>query len=303
MSQKHDKKDLSSEEDEEDSNDFIQIEVGTTTIKIHYYLLCKYSKIPQKYTIDDVQNNLPNDLQNFQRKTNISNEVIILYFQNLKEEQFAINNDNFSDFYKISEFLGNAKLLTKLKKYQKNNLDDIDYIIHLLIDSNSSTEEDYSSNLIMEEEKKLSKHINECFQNSNFAKLPITTIHRILSYDKSKINNDQLYNFIQDGISDRFTLFAFLNPSQLSDENLEKLLKKYEESLNKSEEKYYQYINMSFIFKKLKNDLTNKTIECSQLKKENENLKKKLDVLLIQNDEFCDGMDSLLGHEKEKKHE
>lgn len=215
------------------------------------------------------------DLKEFQRQNQIDDDTIILYFKLLKEKELSISNEQFIDFNKISNYLEDNYCKKKLRKYYRNHINDIDFIINIII-SNQSTQksdENNSSDLINDMMKILSDNINQCLQNVNFLKLPIQQIYNIINLNKEKINHDLLFNFINKNIDQNFVLFIFIDLIKLSNDCLNELLNDYQNSLNTPKQQYYHYLSCNLIIiKSLYEKIKNANKEYLQLKDENEQL-------------------------------
>ena len=99
-----------------ENDDLITFEHNSKTVNLYYSQLTKYSKnFREKYLFTEVINHLPQDIHNFQEKSQILPENIDYFFQ-LLQQNYDINEDSTLtyiqciDLLKISKFLEVRKL-------------------------------------------------------------------------------------------------------------------------------------------------------------------------------------------------
>lgn len=214
---------LGNESDDEESvsGHLIEIKLTSITIQISFIQLYKYSQLfRDKYLTEESRESLSEEILQFQNQFDIKEENIILFFKLIQDENVSIINDNYRDLRKLSDYFKVQKLRKFLDKYSKNYLTDLDSIIIQILNSPLLKDPTmgYNDTVNAELEDKLCDKINDCFQNSFFAKLPISIIYRILS--KSEIENissDLLFDFINASVEERYVLFHFLNIGKLND--------------------------------------------------------------------------------------
>lgn len=101
-------------------------------------------------------------------------------------------------------------------------------------------------------ENNLSNNIEKCFKNEKFNKLQIATLYRIFQRNNRPIS-DELLDFIQESIQDRYILFTFLDSELLSDSKFDKLYDDFAKSKGETTNHYYDPIHKDLIYtKKLK---------------------------------------------------
>ncbi|KAK8880814.1 hypothetical protein M9Y10_003505 [Tritrichomonas musculus] len=263
-------------------------------MRISFYNLIRYSQAVRENIIyNDIINTFTNHLDLFARSSNIRFENIELFFRLLQNEKIEISNDQYCDLFRLSEHFGVDCLTNILKSYFKRHIKNIDFIIQLLIDQISTQKYDIITNSEFSKEMEdcLSCKIDECVVNSNFCKLPISTIYRIIEKsDASQISSDLLYEFISKNINERFTLLLFLNLRNLSDEKFNSLHKLFESNKKTSINNFSPYlpIDLDYI-KYLKDD--------NKIKEEhNIQLQCKIDELRSQIDEINKKFEDLQSH-------
>ncbi|KAK8875524.1 hypothetical protein M9Y10_005691 [Tritrichomonas musculus] len=115
--------------------------------------------------------------------------------------------------------------------------------------------------------------LKNAFKNEKFNKLQIATLYRIFQRINRPIS-DELLDFIQKSIQDRYILFTFLDTETLSDSNFDKLYDDFVKSQGETTNHYfYDPICKDLIYtKKLK-----------EMKTEQEKLQKHIDDLKEEN--------------------
>ena len=130
----------------------------------------------------------------------------------------------YCDLCKLSEIFKCKSLIKFLDDYSKKNSDNIDFIINAILELNSTINDDalINNTFSVKLENYLRSNFKKCIQNQNFSRLPISLIYRIIEkLDPNLILYDDLYDFISKSISDRHTLFSFIDLKQLSDEKFD----------------------------------------------------------------------------------
>lgn len=240
---------------DEETERFVEIQLKLSKIYINYLQLYNYSRfVRDSYSKKDFKERFSNDIQAFQNQnedveeTNINN-----YFKCINEQTFTVSNDEFIDFYKLSEFLQIKTFKKKLKSYLCSHTTDINFIITTMLHENIETNDNQNnpSNLFKMLNESLKHKVNECLQNENFKKFKISQIYHILESSSEKISSDLLYSFINQSIENYHILFIFLDIENLSDDNFQELYDNYTRSLNTKENVYYKSIScsMAYIFK------------------------------------------------------
>lgn len=259
----------SDDDDDDEDNNLIEIQLQLSVIKVNFINLFTYSKLirDEYQTFTETKLKLPEKFQIFQKEFKVSDENSIIFFSAFKNENFLINNHNYGDLYKLSNFFQVKKLIKFLNQYKNNHNFDIDFIINEILKKiNEEASDDYIiGKFKFELESNLYNRANECLQNENFGLLPISIVYRILSKSE-EIPNDLLFDFISKSIEERCTLFNFLNIQNLSDIKLGELFDLYDQNPN-----CFQYFPSNFGF--LKSIIT-------------EN--KKMKTQLIELNEKCD---------------
>lgn len=290
--------------DDEECDETI-IELKTKTIKVNYYQLCKYSKLIRKeYNQDIFKNRLLEDIQRFQQEYDIDEQNIVLFFQLLQEENVEIQNEQYLDLCILSKLYKVNSLAKVLDDYSEKHINDIDFAINLLLNeprSNKIRDIFPYGEMHGQLEEILANHVNECIQNENFGKLPISSIYRVIEKsDKKQISYDLLYEFIAKSIESRSPLFSFIKFQNLSENIFNKLYSDYI-SRSDSESFYYQYLpsNLEYIKQlkeksyrdsieikaKLRLDLHKKEKENSELLEKEKNYTKILEMVLLNPDQ------------------
>lgn len=114
--------------------------------------------------------------------------------------------------------------------------------------------------------------LKNAFKNEKFNKLQIATLYRIFQRNNRPIS-DELLDFIQKSIQDRYILFTFLDSELLSDSKFDKLYDDFAKSKGETTNHYYDPIHKDLIYtKKLK-----------EMKTEQEKLQKHIDDLKEEN--------------------
>lgn len=232
--------DLSSDEYEEYENnsDLITLELRRSTIRLKYWQLCKHSPhIPNIYPKKELQECLSSDIRQFEEENNINEINIINFFKIYQDENVAITNDNFRDYYKISEFLRVKSFLTQLKKYEKKYSNDIDFIISKILDEMSNPRNGLmpKDDFLFQMEEHLTHRIEDCIKSENFIQIPISMIYRIIEKsDKEKVSSDWLLDFILGSIDKLCVLFPLVDFFNLSKEKFLKFKNFFESDDSKN---------------------------------------------------------------------
>lgn len=285
MSKKHDSDaenideiDILDDEDSE-SDDIIEIQLVSNIIEVSYPQLIKYSYfIKNKCTIDDAKEYLTQNLQKYETDYDIKERNIILFFKYIEEDKnISITISNFWDFNVLSCIFKVKKYISELKKFSISHADDISFISNLVNKQNSKNFS-YFFNKIDDDtfdidiEDILKNRINECFENDEFKKLPISVIYKIVKDCEENLKNDNLCDFVIESIEERCELFELLNLRSLSTEKFNKLYDIY--SNEKVPRKYFEYLRLDLKYlKELQECQEDKLIEQNkQLLKENNDL-------------------------------
>lgn len=160
-----------------------------------------------------------------------------------------------------------------------NNSEDISFISCLIIEQNPDMNEYIIHNNVIcfEIEECLINKVDECLQNEQFGKIPISTIYRILEKSQKHISSDLLYDFIRKSIGERYILFHFVEISQLSEDKIEQICNDIDAS-NPSANHYYEYLKLDLVYmKSLKYESNEKERQINSLFKENNELKQAVD--------------------------
>ena len=170
----------SSDGDDDISGD-VSLQISSTTIKINYYQLLKWSTfVRENYSIKQISQ-LSEYIQQCQQKYNIKTENIKSFFKYLMDEQAQTTIDQYCDHRKLSKILGVSKYERILKKYSENHCGDVDFILNLLKEQLTLPNmEDIIGEISSGMEDILSNNLEQCFKNQNFEELPITQIYRII---------------------------------------------------------------------------------------------------------------------------
>lgn len=283
--------------EDEDEDELIEIQLQKSTIKVNYVNLLTYSKfVRNEYqNLTETKLRLPKEFQTFQNKFNICDENSILFFSTFKNKNFYINNQNYWDLYKLSNFFQVKRLIILLNQYKDNHKFDIDLIIsEMLKEIQNQANENYNiDELSFDLESILYKKVNECLKNERFELLPISIVYRILSKSEEEISSDLLFDFISKSIEERYTLLTFLTIQNLNDSKYDELIDLYDQN-----QIYFQYLpsNVSYLKsiknenKKLKNENEIIKSENKKIKNENERIKdenEKIKTKLREMDKKC----------------
>lgn len=257
----------------EDEEDLILLKLKSNDVKICYSQLCKYSQLIRSYYLNsDIKYQLSGNIQNFQTESNIKEENIIYFFQILQGEHLEITNDNYRDIFKLSEFFQVKSLLQNLDKYSEMHFNDVNFMIHLLLNDSSSSNNfgDLNSEFSTKIQNLLINRIEECIQDKDFPKLPASIIYRMIDKsDRERIVSDDLFKLVDKSIEKLCILFQFLDLEKLSERNIQKLLNDFCKSQEETTKKYYQYlsINLPYVIslRNKNNELQN---QINQMKKQ-----------------------------------
>ena len=262
----------------------IRFQTSANIIKIPFVQFFKYSHLAQEYRCDDIENHISEELQAYQRSSKIKEDCVQIFFKLLQEESISITADHYIGLCKLSDKFKVYTLQSLLKKYAKKNSNNIELLLNLLNELQSTKDDkifnitEFSSNI----DSCLSKEINKCLKNEKFGNLAVSTVYRILEKsDINEIQSDYLFDFISNSIKDRFPLFEFLKVEKLSDEKFNGLYHIYSNGL--IEKCLFRYLptNLSYI-KLLKDNIDDNKKRIKSLEEDNENLKEK-QIKMIQN--------------------
>lgn len=273
--------------DDDDENENEVTIVLSHDIRINYIKLLEKSKVvKQKYSIRDIDI-LSKDLYQYQQKYNIEDKNVDSFLKCLIDNHVQVTTSNYFDYLKLTKFFKISKMEKILHNYFQNHIKDMTFIIKNLKDQLQSQNEndDIIDEITPEIENNLSEEINCCLQLPEFCELPIQLIHRLLSKNPKQINDDLLFNFINESLDKRFVLFQFLNIEKLSDTELNKLCEIF---ANKDDSEinhvYLSYLPSSISYIKLiineKNEMKNLVILNEQLENEKRNLSAKNEQLI-----------------------
>lgn len=281
------------EDENSEINEIVEIQLISAIVRVKFSLLCKYSNlIREEYHINDARNNLSAIFQNYQNEFNIKEKSIVTFINFILEKDVELKCDEYCDLSVLSQFFKVNKLIQILKRYLRSNSEDIGLISNLIIEQNSSKSSYIitSDDICADMEEILIKNIEDCLQNDEFGKLPISTIYRIIVKSIEKVPTDLLYDFINESIEDRFALFNFIQIKDLSDDRLDHLLNEIE----KKPTFYFDYIKNDFEYLKLiREDLLSKKELVSSLSDEKNQLKSIIDDLQEENSQLRDKKNQL----------
>lgn len=246
------------DEENEDDYDLITLKLHTSTIRVKYWQLCKYSRyIQSKYLKSDVQECLSKEICRFEKENNINEENVIIFFKIFNDEKITITTDRYRDFYKISEFLQVNSFQKRLKKFENRHLNDVDFIITKIIEEMQTLEDQLSSEseFELQMEKQLINKIDECLKNKKFSQIPAPLIYRILEKsDKNQYSSDSLLDFIVGSIDKLFVLLPLVSIQNLSTEKFDGFVDLVLNSNDVKMKSYLQYLPFNFDkFKSLRN--------------------------------------------------
>ena len=270
---------IDDDDDNDDVDEIVHIQIiPKNDFKINYYKLqCKSKLVQQKYHKNEIDC-LSNDLLFYQQKHNIKDENIISFFNIIDDKKDYMVMEEYFDYLKLNQMLKIKKMQKILRTFTQKYINDINFVIKIINDHLSSQNNDENDDIMPEIEKVLSENINACLINEQFGNLPISSIYRIISnnfeLNQDSIDDDLLFNFINGSIRQRYILFSFLNPKNLSEENLNSLdiILSNPEDL-KNYNPLIQYDLKSIIEnRKLKEENAKLIEENEQLKEENSKL-------------------------------
>lgn len=266
-------------DDDSESDDVIEIQLISNIIEVSYPQLIKYSYfIKNKCTIDDAKEYLTQNLQKYEMDYDINERNIILFFKCIEEDKnISITISNFWDFNVLSCTLKVKKFLSDLKKFSIDHANDISFVSNLVNKQNSKNFSFFFNEIDndafdIDIEDILKNRINECFENDEFKKLPISVIYKIVKDCEENLKNDNLCDFIIQSINERCKLFELLDLRSLSKEKFDSLYEIY--SNEKVPRKYFEYLRLDLKYlKELQECQEDKLIEQNkQLLKENNDL-------------------------------
>ena len=229
--------------------DILSFRLSSNIIKIPFFQLFKYSEVIQEeYINNHIIAYLLGNLEIFQKQGHIKEENIKLFFKLLQDEEIQKSSDQYCDFCQLSELFKVNSLQKFLIKYAKQHSDDINFIINLMINQKTIETDSLSSNdkYSNEMENILINNVDKCLKNQNFNKLPISTIYRIIENSTHEISSDLLFDFIFDSISERYSLFNFLNIYNLSNSKFNEMCNKYTNGSIPKE--YFQYLPNNLMY-------------------------------------------------------
>lgn len=298
-------------EEEEDNNDLINIQLSSNSIQVYYYQMCKYSQLVQnEFPKKEAMMNLPRYVQEIQKKYKINDDNFITFFRMIQEEKVEIKINQYCDLCRLSQIFQVQILQKVLKRYAKKYSSDIEYIINLLIEHHSKTDDtvflidDFSNEM----EELLVNNIDRCLQNQNFKNLPISVIHRIIQKSGGQnFSSDILYEFITESIESRSVLFSFIKIRDLSENNFDDLYKKFLSANENGSSIHFRYLSADIAFikslkeekNKIQIDLGNKInelesnnrliqIEVEKRENDNKSLLNKVNLLENENHSLQD---------------
>lgn len=253
-------KSTNSNDDNYENDDLISFQLGSKLINLYYSHLTKYSKrIRDKYLFNDVIEQFPQEIRQFQEEFQLSLESVYSFFQILQEnanikENLILQYNQCADLLKISKYLEIRKLYKVTKDYIKSHTSDVDFSIQIIqheIDKFKETgKTEYEIN--SEIEDILSTQIKQSLSNEKFADLPISIIYRIV--EKSSfigLSSDDLFDFIKKSVKKFYVLFQFVDVKKLSENRLIEILDLYE-NMDKDGQQYFNYLPFNFsIFKEM----------------------------------------------------
>ena len=104
--------------------------------------MIKYSEVIQEeINKNDIIKKIEQEIQKIKKTTNIKDENIKTFFQIINEEEVEINNDQYSDLFKLSAIFKIKSLTKYLLKYAKRHSKDIDFILKLKIEQEKSKDQ------------------------------------------------------------------------------------------------------------------------------------------------------------------
>ena len=137
-------------------------------------------------------------------------------------------------------------------------------------------------------ENELVRQVNDCLQNENFKKLPVSMIYRILSKsDKKSYSNELLFDFIKQNIEKYYILFTFLDILDLKDDKVIEFEELMLKSDNGNMTHYLQYLPFEIKYnemKELRESNKKYAIRQKEIEDENERLKNQIDQMKQHNE-------------------
>ena len=224
----------------------IAFKLRSESINIDFHKFCKYSNLVQKeFLSQNMIMNIFQDCDKIQKEYNIKEENIKKFFELLQDEKGNISIDQYIDLVKLSDLFEVKSLQILLKKFARENFQNIDFIISMILDNRVESDE-----LMIEMEDILMNNITQCLKNEKFSQLEIPILYRIIEKsDHNQIPSDLLYRFIKRSIDNLHPLFYFVDIKYLSDENFNDLCENVSEKYLGNLQSNLKYM------KKLKNDL------------------------------------------------
>ena len=197
----------------------------------------------------------------------------------IQDEKVDIAIEAYNDIYALSKYFCIPKIIQALDEIRQNELfQDINFSIEIL-HGNISSKDTIETYLACQIETFLSTRINKCIENSNFEKLPISTIYRIIEKSNKKvINHNALLDFIISSIETRFILFKFVEFHKIEEHKIFSFLEFIEKQAEEAKTKYLECIPFSYLLiqqLKLKYDELNEQMKTTSKKLEEEQDKHK----------------------------
>lgn len=229
------------------------------------------------YNYSEGLNSIHEEINKIQRKHQIDNEIIKIFFQLIQQGQADISLENWKKIYFLSEYFNIPKFTHELNNFIKIKLyEDLGFTIQMLIDSNE--ENDFESKLTSQIEDFLTKRIDECFSSQQFSNLPVSTLYRIIEKAQQNVNHNLLIDFILETAEERFTLFLLVDYKKLTEEKRQKLFDFISKQNEEMRSFYLAYIKFDFNFIQIMNNEHNQLLnENNQIRQEVE--EKKLELI------------------------
>lgn len=265
---------------EEDQIDTVDVQLTSTKINFSLLQLFKYSQyVQEEFLHNFITNNLITKLQKIEKENHIKSESIKTFFKFIEDGELFITEDEYFDLYKLSEIFKVNPLKKCLQNYTRENSSNINFLIELILNQQSTKSEFFSSDLIsIDAEELLKDQIDKCLSNKKFGKLPISTIYRILEKSKENLkSSDLLYDFIIESIEERCSLFQFIQFNSISDEKFIEIFEYYQQNKNSINYFHFLPVDLKYIktLKDEKQSLEKKVKEIERKSQEQQELLKK----------------------------
>lgn len=304
---------------EKDQKDKINIQLNSTNINFSFLQLFKYSQsVQESYLQNIITNELINQIQEIENKYHISSKSIEIFFKFIEDEYVSISEEEYFDLYKLSKIFKVKSLEKCLQKYSQENSTNINFLISIILQQKTNKQEyEYDTELFsndyisIDAEEILKNRINECLLNKKFAKLPISTIYRLLEKNNNQhtISGELLYDFINESIEERCSLLRFIQFHTFSDEKFNKLYNDYKQHHHK----YFVFLQNDIEYiKQLRDDkklLEKKIDDLERKNRENEmehslilkNLQEQTSKLIEENNELHSKINKITKENDEKQ--